>query len=74
MWDFNVQSFHLDKKGKGTIKILYMPSNAGKGATKVNLTIKTNGNVYKITYALLAGINEVDLSTVPRQYTEFTVS
>lgn len=74
MWAFNVKSFDLDKKGKGTIKILYMPSDAGNGATKVNFTIKTTGKAYKITYALLAGINEVDLSTVPSQYREFTVS
>ena len=70
MLAFNVEDFELDENEDGTIKILYMPSNAGDGATKVNLTISKNGNAYKIEYALLAGIDEVDLSTVSTQYTE----
>ena len=70
MLAFNVEDFELDENEDGTIKILYMPSNAGDGATKVNLTISKNGNAYKIEYALLAGIDEVDLSTVSSQYTE----
>lgn len=70
MLAFNVEDFELDENEDGTIKILYMPSNAGDGATKVNLTISKNGDAYKIEYALLAGIDEVDLSTVSTQYTE----
>lgn len=69
MTAFNVESYELDSNEDGTLDILYMPSNAGNGATKVNLTISKNGNAYKIEYALLAGVNEVDLSTVSNQYT-----
>lgn len=70
MFDFNVKEFELDENGNGTIKILYMPSNEKDGATKVNLTISKNGKVYKIEYALLDGLYEVDLSTIPNNYIE----
>lgn len=70
MFDFNIEEFELDENGNGTIKILYMPSNAKNGTTKVNLTISKNGKIYKIEYALLAGVYEVDLSTVPNNCIE----
>ena len=70
MFDFNIKEFELDENGNGTIKILYMPSNAKNGTTKVNLTISKNGKVYKIEYALLAGLYEVDLSTIPNNCIE----
>ena len=68
MLAFNVEDYELDENENGTIKILYMPSNAGNGATKVNLTIVKSDSTYQIEYALLAGINEVDMSTVSNQY------
>lgn len=68
MLAFSVESHQLDENGSGTIEVLYMPPNAGNGETKVNLSIEKNGDVYTITYALLAGINEVDLSTVSSRY------
>lgn len=70
MLAFNVEDYDLDENEDGTIKILYMPSDAGNGATKVNLTIAKSGNTYKIEYALLGGIDEVDLSSVSSQYTQ----
>nr|WP_304578947.1 hypothetical protein [uncultured Acetatifactor sp.] len=71
MLAFNVEDYELDENENGTIKILYMPSNAGNGATKVNLTIVKSDSTYQIEYALLAGINEVDMSTVSNQYKIF---
>lgn len=69
MLAFNVKEFELDNNGDGTIKILYLPSNAGKeGATKVNLTISKTGNTYTIEYALLAGLYEIELSDVADSY------
>lgn len=73
MLAFNVESFDLDENRNGTINILYLPSNAGDGATKVNLTIVKNGDTYKIEYAMLSGLYEVDLSTVSTEYTEFVI-
>lgn len=68
MLAFNVEDYELDENENGTIKILYMPSNAGNGATKVNLTIVKSDSTYQIEYALLAGVYEVDMSTVSNQY------
>jgi hypothetical protein len=48
-----------------------MPSDAGNGATKVNLTISKKDNTYKIEYALLAGLYEVDLDQLPSQYLKY---
>lgn len=73
MLAFNVESFDLDENRNGTINILYLPSNAGDGATKVNLTIVKNGDTYKIEYAMLSGLYEVDLSSVSTEYTEFVI-
>lgn len=73
MLAFNVESFDLDENQNGTINILYLPSNAGDGATKVNLTIVKNGDTYKIEYAMLLGLYEVDLSSVSTEYTEFVI-
>lgn len=56
--------YDIDKSGDGTIEVLYMPSDAGRGRTKVNLTIVKKGKVYTIEYALLAGLYEVDMDTV----------
>ena len=71
MLAFNVEEFELDDNEDGTIKILYMPSNAGEeGATKVNLTISKNGNTYTVEYALLAGLYEVELNEVADSYKE----
>lgn len=53
------------------VELTDMPSNAGNGATKVNLTIVKSDSTYQIEYALLAGINEVDMSTVSNQYKIF---
>lgn len=71
LFDFNVEGFKLDENGNGTIDILYMPSNTKNGITKVNLTISKNGKVYKTEYALLNGVYEVDLNTVPNKCIEF---
>lgn len=71
MLAFNVEEFELDENENGTIKVLYLPSNAGEeGATKVNLTISKNGGTYKIEYAMLSGLYEVDLEGVSKEYTE----
>ncbi len=64
MLAFSIESYELDENENGPIEVLYMPPNAGNGETKVNLTIEKNDDTYTITYALLAGIYEVDLSTV----------
>jgi hypothetical protein len=73
MFAFNVESFELDDDENGTIDILYMPSDAGNGATKVNLTISKKDNTYKIEYALLAGLYEVDLDQLPSKYLKYTL-
>ena len=70
MTAYSVEEFELDKDENGTIKILYLPSNAGDGATKVNLTITKNDSVHKIEYALLSGIDEVELDKLSKDYTE----
>lgn len=70
MTAYSVEEFELDKDENGTIKILYLPSNAGDGATKVNLTITKNDSVHKIEYALLSGIDEVELDKLSKEYTE----
>lgn len=71
MLAFNVEEFELDENENGTIKVLYLPSNVGEeGATKVNLTISKNGGTYKIEYAMLSGLYEVDLEGVSKEYTE----
>ena len=72
MLAFNVKSYELDENENGTIEILYMPSDAGNGETKVNLTIEKNDDTYTITYALLAGLYEVDLSAVQNRYKTLT--
>lgn len=54
----------LDDDGDGTIEVMYLPTDAGKGRTKVNLTIVKEGDVYTIESALLAGLYEVDMSQV----------
>lgn len=68
MLAFNIEDYELDENENGTIKILYMPTNAGTGATKVNLTIAKENNTYQIEYALLAGVYEVDMSTISNKY------
>ena len=73
MLAYNVEEFDLDESENGTIKILYLPSNAGNGATKLNLTITKNGSTYKIQYALLSGLYEVELDKLSQEYIEFTV-
>jgi len=71
MLAFSVEEYDLDENENGTIKVLYLPSNAGtEGATKANLTISKNGGTYKIEYAMLAGMYEVDLEGVSKKYTE----
>ena len=75
MFAYNVEEFELDENENGTIKILYLPSNAGEdGATKVNLTISLKDGAYKIEYAMLSGLYEVDLSQVSKEYTELVTS
>ena len=74
MFAYNVEEFELDENENGTIKILYLPSNAGDGATKVNLTISLKDGVYKIEYAMLSGMYEVDLTQVSKKYTELITS
>lgn len=70
MLAFNVESFELDENADGSVKILYFPT-AESGATKVNLTIVKSGTTYKIEYALLAGLYEVDLSQIPEKQITF---
>lgn len=72
MLAFSIENFELDENDNGTIEVLYMPPNAGNGETKVNLTIEKDGDTYTITYALLAGVEEVDLSTVSNNYKTLT--
>ncbi len=72
MLAFSVESYELDENENGTIEVLYMPPDAGNGETKVNLTIEKSDDTYAITYALLAGIYEVDLSTVSNNYKTLT--
>lgn len=75
MFAYNVEEFELDENENGTIKILYLPSNAGEdGATKVNLTISLKDGAYKIEYAMLSGLYEVDLTQVSKEYTELITS
>lgn len=72
---YSVEEFELDENENGTIKILYLPSNAGEdGATKVNLTISLKDGAYKIEYAMLSGLYEVDLTQVSKEYTELITS
>lgn len=71
MLAFSVQNYDIDENGNGTIEVLYMPSNSGNDATKVNLTISKNENTYEITYALLAGTYEVDLEQVSENQKTF---
>ena len=71
MLAFNVEDFELDANDNGTIKILYLPSNAGNGSTKVNLTVSKNGNIYTIESALLSGLYELDMNMVPEEYKVF---
>lgn len=71
MLAFSIQSFDLDENENGTIKILYLPSDAGKGSTKVNLTVTKKNSTYKIEEAMLSGLYEVDLNAVSKEYTEF---
>lgn len=72
MLAFSVESYELDENENGTIEVLYMPPNAGNGETKVNLTIEKKDDSYAITYSLLAGVYEVDLSTVSNNYKTLT--
>lgn len=72
MLAFSVESYELDENENGTMEVLYLPPDAGNGETKVNLTIEKNGDTYTIIYALLAGIDEVDLSTVSNNYKTLT--
>lgn len=68
MFAFNIQSFELHDNN-GEIRIIYFPENAGAdGATKVNLTIVKTDNTYKIEYALLNGLYEVELSELTANY------
>ena len=67
----SIKNYDIDENGNGTIEVLYMPSNSGNGATKVNLTISKNNNTYEITYALLAGTYEVDLEQVSENQKKF---
>ena len=62
IFNFSVEEMDLDEDNNGTIEILYLPSN--ESATKVNLTIDKYEKTYKIKYALLNGLDEVDLDTV----------
>lgn len=72
---YSVEEFELDENENGTIKILYLPSNAGEdGATKVNLTISLKDGAYKIEYAMLSGLYEVDFTQVSKEYTELITS
>lgn len=71
MLAFSIEEYDIDENENGTIKVLYFPSDAGNGATKVNLTISKNENTYEIKYALLAGINEVDLEQVSEEHKVF---
>ena len=71
MLAFNVEEFELDENADGTIKILYFLSDAGKNATKVNLTISKTGGTYRIEYAMLAGLYEVNLEELSKEYIEF---
>lgn len=72
---YSIEEFELDENENGTIKILYLPSNAGEdGATKVNLTISLKDGAYKIEYAMLSGLYEVDLTQVSKEYTELITS
>ena len=74
MLAYSVEEFDLDENENETIKILYLPSNAGDGATKVNLTINKDDSTYKIEYALLSGLYEVELDELSKEYTEFTAN
>lgn len=56
--------YELDEDGNGKIHTLYMP----EGKTKVNLTIVKSGDTYTVEYALLNGLYEVDMDTVPVDY------
>ena len=72
---YNVEDFEIDENENGTIKVLYLPSNAGeKGATKVNLTITLNNGLYKIDYAMLSCLYEVDLSQVSKEHKELNTN
>lgn len=66
----DIRSYELDDDGNGMIEFLYMP-DVEEGETKVNLTIEKSDNVYTITYALLAGLWEVDMGVVPEEYKVF---
>lgn len=68
MLAFSIENYELDENENGMIEVLYLPSRAGSGETKVNLTIEKSDDTYTITYALLAGVNEVDLSAVSGSY------
>lgn len=75
MLAYNVEEFEIDENGNGTVKVLYLPSNAGEeGATKVNLTISVKDGAYKIEYAMLAGLYEVDLAQISKEHTELITS
>lgn len=72
---YSVEEFEIDENENGTIKVLYLPSNAGTdGATKVNLTITLKDGTYTIEYAMLSGLYEVDLTQVSKEYTELATS
>ena len=69
---FEVDTSGIGEDGNGTIEVLYFPNKSGIGETKVNMTVKKEGNRYTVTYILLAGLYEVDMHTVPDRYLSIT--
>lgn len=66
-YDFNATytvEYDTDENGNYIIEVLYIPTDAGNGKTKVNLTIVKDSDGYVIEKAMLAGMYEVDMDTV----------
>lgn len=67
MTAFSIEGQEFNENGDGEVKILYWPN----GSSKVNIKISKQGNVYTITYVMVAGLYELDLSVFSDSWLSF---